>query len=213
MMHLAAMILFASITRAHSTSSCFVYSSSVASVRRFVAPNPSSSLTSRLRPLSFSSSSSSSSSPSPSSSAGGGEGDGIEDDRINVSRLSTLQALLSIWGAPGSVGCNLGNGDLIPVPPRSSSSCSSEYRDLHPHLLPLARSASSGHVICALRRGYADDVEYFDAPALLARPWPIVESAVGLPGMRLLSLNSEHLMRRIAADADARGGGGRWWER
>ena len=103
------------------------------------------------------------------------------------------------------MGCNLGNGDLVAISPSSSSS--GEYRDLHPHLLPLARSVSSGHVVCALRRGYADDVEFFDTPALLARPWPIVESAAGLPGMRLLSLNSEHLMRRIAADADSGGDG------
>lgn len=87
----------------------------------------------------------------------------------------------------------------MPIP--LSSSSSSEFKDLHPHLLPLARSQSTGNVICALRRAYADDAGY-DSPSL-ASPWPIVESAVGLPGMRLLSLNSEHLMRRICADADA----------
>jgi hypothetical protein len=190
-MHLAAMILFASISRAHSTSSSSCFVSSSLALRRFIAPSPSSSLRyddGRRRVISLTSSSS-----SP-------DGEGTKG-QINVSRLSTLQALLSMRGAPGSVGCNLGNGDLVPVPPSLSSS--SEYRDLHPHLLPLARSVSSGHVVCALRRGYADDVEFFDTPALLARPWPIVESAVGLPGMRLLSLNSEHLMRRIAADADS----------
>ncbi|KAL7552896.1 hypothetical protein ACHAWF_016145 [Thalassiosira exigua] len=119
--------------------------------------------------------------------------------KINVSRLSTLQDLLHRRGAPGSVGCNQGDGDLVPV--SSSSAASAEYRDLHPHLLPLARSETSGNVVCALRRAYADDADY-DSPSLGA-PWPIVESAPGLPGMRLLSLNSEHLMRRIAADADA----------
>ncbi|KAL3762275.1 hypothetical protein ACHAWU_000922 [Discostella pseudostelligera] len=140
---------------------------------------------------------------SSSSSENNDVGDTTDDLKINVSRLSTLQSLLSERGAPGSIGCNLGNGDLIAIPP--SSSCSVEYKDLHPHLLPLAKSTSSGHIICALRRAYADDVPEYDSPSINA-PWPIVESAVGLPGMRLLALNSEHLMRRIAADADANSG-------
>uniref|UniRef100_A0A7S2LDE2 Uncharacterized protein n=1 Tax=Skeletonema marinoi TaxID=267567 RepID=A0A7S2LDE2_9STRA len=118
---------------------------------------------------------------------------------VGVSRLDTLQTLLSERGAPGSRGCSQGGGDIVPIP--LSSSSSSEFKDLHPHLLPLARSQSTGNVICALRRAYADDAGY-DSPSL-ASPWPIVESAVGLPGMRLLSLNSEHLMRRICADTDA----------
>ena len=118
---------------------------------------------------------------------------------VGVSRLNTLQTLLSERGAPGSRYCTQGDGDLVPIP--ASSSTSSEFKDLHPHLLPLAKSQSTGNVICALRRAYADDAAY-DSPSL-ASPWPIVESSVGLPGMRLLSLNSEHLMRRIAADADA----------
>lgn len=120
---------------------------------------------------------------------------------INVSRLSTLHLLLSKRGAPGSIGCNQSGGDLIPIS-ISSSSSSNEYKDLHPHLLPLAKSTSSGNIICALRRAYADDSPDYESPSINA-PWPIVESAVGLPGMRLISLNSEHLMRRIAADADA----------
>ncbi len=131
---------------------------------------------------------------------------GTIDSKINVSRLTTLQALLAERGVPGSIGCNIGNGDLIAIPP-SAASGSSEYKDLHPHLHPLAKSSSSGHIICALRRAYADDVPEYDSPSLHA-PWPIVESAVGLPGMRLLALNSEHLMRRIAADADANSSGG-----
>ena len=116
---------------------------------------------------------------------------------MNVSRLSTLQSLLSERGAPGSIGCNQGGGDVQPVVSPSSS----EFKDLHPHLIPLARSESSGNLVCALKRAYADDADY-DSQSITA-PWPIVESAVGQPGMRLLSLNSEHLMRRIAADADA----------
>lgn len=75
-----------------------------------------------------------------------------------------------------------------------------QYVDLHPHLFPLAKSTSTGNLICALRRAYADDADY-DSQSINA-PWPLVESAVGVPGMRLLSLNSEHFMRRIAADAD-----------
>jgi len=38
-------------------------------------------------------------------------------------------------------------------------------------------------------------------------PWPIVESAEGARGMKLLALNSEHLMRRIAAESDFAGNG------
>jgi hypothetical protein len=64
----------------------------------------------------------------------------------------------------------------------------------------LAKSSSTGNLICALRRAYADDADY-DSQSINA-PWPLVESAMGVPGMRLLSLNSEHFMRRIAADAD-----------
>mmetsp|Transcript_1749 Transcript_1749/g.3743 ORF Transcript_1749/g.3743 Transcript_1749/m.3743 type:complete len:409 (-) Transcript_1749:126-1352(-) len=184
-MFLAAMIL-ASLPRfyAASSSSCFV------SVRRGVVPSASaiqrhrfgakqsSSLHHQRRLFSKSS-------------------DDEESEQINISRLSTLHTLLVERGAPGSIGCNQGNGDLVPV----SASSSSEYKDLHPHLLPLAKSESSGNIICALRRAYADDADYESQS--LGAPWPIVESAVGLPGMRLLSLNSEHLMRRIAADADA----------
>ncbi|KAK1740544.1 cyclin delta-3 family protein [Skeletonema marinoi] len=90
---------------------------------------------------------------------------------VGVSRLDTLQTLLSR-------GVHQGGGDIVPIP--LSSSSSSEFKDLHPHLLPLARSQAQGTFTLA-----------------------IVESAVGLPGMRLLSLNSEHLMRRICADTDA----------
>mmetsp|Transcript_21423 Transcript_21423/g.32521 ORF Transcript_21423/g.32521 Transcript_21423/m.32521 type:complete len:410 (+) Transcript_21423:27-1256(+) len=179
MIYLAAMILLAPIPRAYaaSASSCFVSTFQ----RRLVLPSSSAASLNQQRLFSKSSSSDE------------------ETEQINVSRLSTLHSLLSQRGAPGSIGCNQGNGDLVPIP--SSSSASSEYHDLHPHLLPLAKSTSSGNIVCALRRAYADDADY-DSPSLSA-PWPIVESAVGVPGMRLLSLNSEHLMRRIAADADA----------
>eukprot|EP00580_Thalassiosira_gravida_P018606 CAMPEP_0201661484 /NCGR_PEP_ID=MMETSP0494-20130426/3838_1 /ASSEMBLY_ACC=CAM_ASM_000839 /TAXON_ID=420259 /ORGANISM="Thalassiosira gravida, Strain GMp14c1" /LENGTH=393 /DNA_ID=CAMNT_0048139607 /DNA_START=28 /DNA_END=1209 /DNA_ORIENTATION=- len=171
------MILLAPLPRVYATSASLCFVSTFH--RRLVLP--SSSVASLNHQRLFSKSSSSDE----------------EMEQINVSRLSTLHSLLSQRGAPGSIGCNQGNGDLVPVP----SSASSEYHDLHPHLLPLAKSTSSGNIVCALRRAYADDADY-DSPSLSA-PWPIVESAVGVPGMRLLSLNSEHLMRRIAADADA----------
>ena len=116
-----------------------------------------------------------------------------------VSRLDTLQSLLSLRGAPGSRGCNNPNGDLVPISP-SAAVYSDDYLNLHPHLFPLAKSQSTGNLICALRRAYADDADY-DSQSINA-PLPLVESAVGVPGMRLLSLNSEHFMRRIAADAD-----------
>jgi len=128
--------------------------------------------------------------------------DGIET-LPGVSRLGTLQSLLSERGAPGSRGCNTPHGDLVPIS-LSTAYSSKEYHDLHPHLLPLAKSQSTGNLICALRRAYADDADY-DSQSISA-PWPLVESGVGMPGMRLLSLNSEHFMRRIAADADANGG-------
>lgn len=114
----------------------------------------------------------------------------------NISRLDTLQILLNKAGAPGSQSCNI-PGDLEPV---------SAYNDpdslkLHPHLFPIAKSKSKpDHFVCALRRAYADDALYKSSTQA---PWPIVEAKVNGPGYSLLSLNSEHLMRRIAAEADA----------
>jgi len=181
MMHcFATMLAVASFSRVHAASTLSFFSPSARRVafQNYHGPFPSY----QHKPRLFSKSS-----------------DEETEEVINVSRLSTLLSLLSRKGAPGSIGCNQGNGDLVPV--AASSSSSSEYKDLHPHLLPLAKSESSGNLVCALRRAHADDADY-DSPSLAA-PWPIVESAVGLPGMRLLSLNSEHLMRRIAADADA----------
>lgn len=193
MMHIAKMMFLASMRRVYATSAspCFV---SAIHRHRLVLPS-SASATENNRCATTSPRNhlqrlfTKSSSPD----------EETEQANVNVSRLSTLHALLSKRGAPGSVGCNQGDGDLVPVPP--SAATSGEYDDLHPHLLPLAKSASSGNLICALRRAYADDADY-DSQSLAA-PWPIVESGLGLPGMRLLSLNSEHLMRRIAADADA----------
>ena len=144
----AIMLLASSIPRIYAaspSSSCFVSIS-----RRALVPSLSNHNISLRRKLSASSSS--------------------EEDtqqKINVSRLSTLQTLLTERGAPGSIGCNQGSGDLIPID--SSSATSDEYKNLHPHLLPLAKSKSSGNIICALRRAYADDADY-DSPSLVCIP-------------------------------------------
>lgn len=112
----------------------------------------------------------------------------------NISRISTLQTLLTKAGAPGSQVCNQA-GDLQPV-----SAHEGETMKLHPHLFPIAQSkAKPDHYICALRRAYADDAMYESSTN---SPWPIVEAKLDGPGYRLLSLNSEQLMRRIAAEAD-----------
>lgn len=150
---------------------------------------------------------------------------GIEADvMLGVSRIETLQTLLSRHGAPGSLGCNLPDGDLEPIFVPSSSSSSSYYRDetpelistflgindyvnLHPHLYPLAKSKTSGNLICALKRVYSQDdaaSERYEKSSK-ASPWPIVEAKIGGPGMRLLALNSEHLMRRIVCECDFSG--------
>lgn len=106
----------------------------------------------------------------------------------NLSRVDTLQKLLASHGAPGSSG----GGELVTCP---------EYVPaLHPHLIPLMKSETSGNYICALNRVYDDVSAAGGIP-----PMPIVESAENMPGMRLLALNSEHLMRRIACEADDSG--------
>lgn len=124
-----------------------------------------------------------------------------------VSRIGTLRSLLSKYGAPGSIGCSDPN-DLVSVstaldtPELISSLTDDELSNLHPHLFPIAKSNASGNYICALRRAYADDADYESSSDA---PWPIVEAQLGGPGMRLLSLNSEHLMRRIACECDFAG--------
>lgn len=116
----------------------------------------------------------------------------IAPSNINISRLSTLQTLLQKAGAPGSRGCNEPN-DLEPV--------STLNLDLHPHLFPIAQSSSKpDHYICGLRRAYADDAMYESSTNA---PWPIVEATTNGMGYNLLSLNSEHIMRRIVAQADS----------
>lgn len=140
------------------------------------------------------------------------------DAKSGVSRIETLQAMLSKHGAPGSEGCSSPD-DLEPVfvPAFSSSEDDNEtpelvadimgmneYANLHPHLYPLAKSKSTGNFICALRRAFADDASDLYENSSKA-PWPIVEAQMNGSGMRLLSLNSEHLMRRIACECDFEG--------
>lgn len=132
-----------------------------------------------------------------------------------VSRVTTLQTLLSKHGAPGSKGC-AEKDDLVPVYLESNKEDTpelvstlmgmDEFANLHPHLYPLARSKSTGNVVCALRRAFADDTtEWYQNSS--GSPWPIVEATVGGPGMRLLSLNSENMMRRIICECDFSGEG------
>lgn len=136
----------------------------------------------------------------------------------NVSRLSTLQTLLSKHGAPGSVGCQKGNNDLVPILSGSSSfqevpeliesmegdddretlvsnDLIQRFHNLHPYLFPIAQSQSSGNVICGYRNPMLEEYDK-------NHPWPIVETKVGAPGFRILALNSEHLMRRIICECD-----------
>lgn len=134
---------------------------------------------------------------------------GLEvDAKSGISRIETLQAMISSHGAPGSVGCSSPD-DLEPVyvaadgeeTPELVANImgTNEFTNLHPHLYPLAKSKSTGNFICALRRAFAEDASYENSSKA---PWPIVEAEMGGPGMRLLSLNSECLMRRIACEVD-----------
>ena len=137
------------------------------------------------------------------------------DVKSGVSRMETLQTLLSKHGAPGSTGCSEAD-DLEPVfvehsdvdmdeTPELIASIMGldEYLNLHPHLYPLARSKKTGHLICALRRSFGEDNGAYETGA--NAPWPIVEAKLGGRGMKLLALNSEHLMRRIACECDLAG--------
>ena len=123
-----------------------------------------------------------------------------------LSRLSVLQTLLQKHGAPGSVLCNQA-GDLQPITnvletPELVASLAADTPDpllanLHPYLVPIAQSSKHGDTyICAYRNPLVEESDK-------KHPWPIVEAKVNGPGMRLLALNSEHLMRRIASEADA----------
>lgn len=134
-----------------------------------------------------------------------------------MSRLATLQTLLSRHGAPGSQGCSAPN-DLVAVATTAtmestpellasmlgSDSDSSDdddkqqqkqFANLHPYLFPIAQSRSTGNLVCAYRNPMTEESDK-------GHPWPIVETKIGGPGMQLLSLNSEHLMRRIVCELD-----------
>ena len=137
------------------------------------------------------------------------------DAKSGISRMETLQAMLEAHGAPGSEGCSSADDlELVFVATGGEDDETpelvadimglNEYANLHPHLFPLAKSKSTGNFICALRRAYADDASDLYENSSKA-PWPIVEAQMNGPGMRLLSLNSEHLMRRIAAECDFEG--------
>lgn len=123
-----------------------------------------------------------------------------------LSRLDVLQTMLQKQGAPGSLQSTAPE-DLIPVKSvletpeliASLGPTDPSFADLHPYLLPIAQSTSHADTyICAYRNPFVEE-------SAKRHPWPIVEAQVNGPGMRLLALNSEHLMRRMAAQADAEG--------
>ena len=88
-----------------------------------------------------------------------------------IPRLEILQILASTYGVPGSLRCTAGNGDLV---------ATSQYREtLHPYLIPIFQSQSTGNFICALTHVGGSDNEMC----------PIVESGDFFPGMKLLALN------------------------
>jgi len=112
-----------------------------------------------------------------------------------VSRIETLQTLLTKFGVPGSAKCNQPY-DLQPVHHHSSDSLT--LQNLHPHLYPIARSSQNpDYFICALKRPSDNNINNN-----MEAPWPIVESKLNGPGYNLLSLHGEHLMRRIVSHAD-----------
>lgn len=124
-----------------------------------------------------------------------------------LSRLNVLQTLLEKHGAPGSASCGKGGGDLQPISTaletpelvQSLTGPDPELQNLHPYLMPIAKSTSSpDSFVCAYRNPFVEESDK-------KHPWPIVEARLNGPGMRLLALNSEHLMRRIACEADASG--------
>lgn len=117
-----------------------------------------------------------------------------------VSRLSTLKTLISKHGVPGSRECHTGENDLEPIEfaPELVSALTGpdeELANLHPYLYPIAKSQTSGTYVCAYRNPYLEETGK-------KHPWPIVEARLGGPGMSLLALNSEHLMRRIVCECD-----------
>lgn len=136
-----------------------------------------------------------------SSSIDSNNNDAMKARSDGISRLSKLHKILSISGAPGSNACAEEN-DLIPFDNNESIE---ERKNLNPLLYPIAKSKSSGNYICSLRKistnmatSDYDDSKSSSQQQLL----PIVEAGLNSPGVKLLALNSEHLMRRIVCEAD-----------
>jgi hypothetical protein len=92
---------------------------------------------------------------------------------VVVPRLETLQKLLSYCGAPGSIGCTLGDSDMI-------STTHAFREELHPYLRPISQSQSTGNYICAYQQRVGGSEDNMS---------PIVESGINFPGMKLLALN------------------------
>jgi tetratricopeptide (TPR) repeat protein len=114
-----------------------------------------------------------------------------------VSRWNTLQTLLQRHGAPGSVHCSTPL-DLVPID--KSTSPNVDWANLHPYLYPICQSAATGHLLCAYRNV---DIELSSTQNPRQHDaWSIVETKVGGPGMHLVALSSEHLMRRIICQVD-----------
>jgi hypothetical protein len=112
-----------------------------------------------------------------------------------VSRWNTLQTLLQRHGAPGSAHCSTPL-DLVPI---QSTSPNVDWTNLHPYLYPICQSAATGHLLCAYRNV---DVELSSTTPRQDDAWPLVEAKIGGPGMHLVALSSEHLMRRIICQVD-----------
>jgi hypothetical protein len=113
-----------------------------------------------------------------------------------VSRWNTLQTLLQRHGAPGSVHCATPM-DLVPIDKKTSPNV--DWTNLHPYLYPICQSAATGHLLCAYRNA---DVELSFTSPRQDDAWPLVEAKIGGPGMHLVALSSEHLMRRIICQVD-----------
>eukprot|EP00529_Nitzschia_sp_RCC80_P019056 CAMPEP_0113476692 /NCGR_PEP_ID=MMETSP0014_2-20120614/19804_1 /TAXON_ID=2857 /ORGANISM="Nitzschia sp." /LENGTH=500 /DNA_ID=CAMNT_0000369725 /DNA_START=30 /DNA_END=1532 /DNA_ORIENTATION=- /assembly_acc=CAM_ASM_000159 len=170
---------------------------------------------------------------SSSTSLNGSSRSSLEADvLVGVSRFQTLQKLLSEHGAPGSTGCSKPDHDLQPISMKALAATddgddddeetpelissitgegnNDEYLNLHPHLFPIAKSKSTGNIICALRRAFAGGPAGATVPGMDSTggnsnnaQWPIVETSMDGYGYKLLALNSDHLMKRIVCECDA----------
>jgi hypothetical protein len=100
------------------------------------------------------------------------------------------------------------------IPVTITSNVYEKFKNLHPYLFPICQSTATGNLICAYRdprnerdvstsavSSESDSVVSVKAP----KSWPIVEAKIGGPGMTILALNSEHLLRRIVCELDFAG--------